>query len=235
MSSGYTKENHPDNSTLTLQVIGARNLPVELRHAISSSPCITIIGDTAPGTVATLGAAPGAELILYCGSADDPDEIARAVRALAEKFRKSKLVLLSKSYGRHSADLADSIAGIVMAHYSIDQLLLCLRLIKSGIAFFPHDLWALSSNSPVEIESADRKLALLMSMLTPRQYEVLNYVALGKSNKYIATELSLCESTVKVHVHELMKRLGASSRTHASYLFNTASEVEVAEVEEAAS
>ena len=60
----------------------------------------------------------------------------------------------------------------------------------------------------------------LDGMLTPRQQQVMRYIAIGKSNKYIAAELSLCESTVKVHVSEVMRRLGATSRTHASYIIN---------------
>ena len=60
----------------------------------------------------------------------------------------------------------------------------------------------------------------LLGLLTPRQREVMEYILIGKSNKWIAAELNLCESTVKVHVHEMMKRLGATSRTHACYLIN---------------
>jgi len=63
-------------------------------------------------------------------------------------------------------------------------------------------------------------LARIASMLTPRQREVMRYVAMGRSNKYIASELDVCESTIKVHVSELLRRLGATSRTHAAWLFN---------------
>ena len=60
-----------------------------------------------------------------------------------------------------------------------------------------------------------------LDCLTPRQREVLSYLAIGKSNKYIAAELGVCESTIKVHVSEIMRRLRATSRTHASYIFNS--------------
>jgi len=57
--------------------------------------------------------------------------------------------------------------------------------------------------------------------LTPRQLEVLEHLRTGKSNKYIAAELDLCESTIKVHVSEIMRRLGATSRTHASFIYES--------------
>lgn len=52
--------------------------------------------------------------------------------------------------------------------------------------------------------------------LTPRQQEVLGYLRQGKSNKVIARELNMQESTVKVHVRHIMRKLGAANRTQAA-------------------
>jgi DNA-binding CsgD family transcriptional regulator len=49
--------------------------------------------------------------------------------------------------------------------------------------------------------------------LTPRESQVLQCVALGKSNKTIARELGISEQTVKNHVSELLFKLGVESRT----------------------
>lgn len=54
--------------------------------------------------------------------------------------------------------------------------------------------------------------------LTERQQEVLNLLRQGKSNKLIAYEIGVQESTVKVHVREIMKKLHATNRTHAAYI-----------------
>ena len=40
----------------------------------------------------------------------------------------------------------------------------------------------------------------------------------GEANKTIAFELKMCESTVKVHVRNIMKKLNARSRTEVAYL-----------------
>jgi DNA-binding NarL/FixJ family response regulator len=51
--------------------------------------------------------------------------------------------------------------------------------------------------------------------LTQRQWEVLNCLREGKSNKQIAYELGLSEGTVKIHVTAIFKSLGVKNRTQA--------------------
>ena len=48
--------------------------------------------------------------------------------------------------------------------------------------------------------------------LSPRQRQVLGLLAVGSSNKEIAKELSLKERTVKAHVAQLLRKVGASNR-----------------------
>jgi NarL family two-component system response regulator LiaR len=54
--------------------------------------------------------------------------------------------------------------------------------------------------------------------LTPREREVLELIAAGRSNKRIAFELGIAEKTVKTHVGHLMAKLGVSDRTQAALL-----------------
>jgi DNA-binding NarL/FixJ family response regulator len=51
--------------------------------------------------------------------------------------------------------------------------------------------------------------------LTPRQLEVLGRLREGKPNKLIARDLNMTEATVKVHVRQIMRKLGATNRTQA--------------------
>jgi DNA-binding NarL/FixJ family response regulator len=51
--------------------------------------------------------------------------------------------------------------------------------------------------------------------LTPREHEVLELLARGRSNKEIATSLGVAERTVKFHVSALFAKLGATNRTEA--------------------
>jgi DNA-binding CsgD family transcriptional regulator len=52
--------------------------------------------------------------------------------------------------------------------------------------------------------------------LTPREREVLALVSIGRTNRQIATELFISESTAGVHVSNILGKLGASTRTEAA-------------------
>ncbi|KRR04462.1 response regulator transcription factor [Bradyrhizobium valentinum] len=54
-------------------------------------------------------------------------------------------------------------------------------------------------------------LQALLETLTPREREVLAWVASGRLNKQIAAELGLAEITVKIHRGRIMKKMGARS------------------------
>jgi DNA-binding CsgD family transcriptional regulator len=53
--------------------------------------------------------------------------------------------------------------------------------------------------------------------LTSRQSEVLRELRQGKPNKIIAYELGMSESTVKVHIRNIMRKVGATNRTQVVY------------------
>jgi DNA-binding NarL/FixJ family response regulator len=55
---------------------------------------------------------------------------------------------------------------------------------------------------------------------SPRQLQVLELLQQGKQNKIIAYELGMCESTVKVHIRHIMRKLNARNRTQVVLLTN---------------
>lgn len=52
--------------------------------------------------------------------------------------------------------------------------------------------------------------------LSPREQEVLREIARGASNKEIARQLSIAETTVKIHVQHILRKLGLTSRVQAA-------------------
>ena len=52
--------------------------------------------------------------------------------------------------------------------------------------------------------------------LTPREFDVLQEIVHGKSNKEIATALNVSEATVKTHINSLLGKLGVTDRTQAA-------------------
>lgn len=60
----------------------------------------------------------------------------------------------------------------------------------------------------------------VLDQFTARQLDVAQVLRHGAANKSIAYELDLRESTVKVHVRQIFKKLKATNRTQAAFLLN---------------
>jgi DNA-binding NarL/FixJ family response regulator len=54
-----------------------------------------------------------------------------------------------------------------------------------------------------------------VSPLTPRETQILNYMAKGYLNKQIASMLDISEQTIKNHVTSILRKLDANARTQA--------------------
>jgi DNA-binding NarL/FixJ family response regulator len=73
----------------------------------------------------------------------------------------------------------------------------------------------LSVNSSVETSGTDDDLAPLVEPLTPREIDVLEWVAAGLPNKAIAGRLGISDQTVKFHISAIYAKLNAHNRTDA--------------------
>lgn len=67
----------------------------------------------------------------------------------------------------------------------------------------------------VEELSKESGRATFISPLTPRESEILNYVAQGYLNKEIAELLGVSEQAIKNHINSILRKLNANSRTQA--------------------
>ena len=83
-------------------------------------------------------------------------------------------------------------------------LLQAIRTVASGGTFFPP-----------EVLSKLRRRAERPE-LTPREMEVLRLIVRGRSNKEIADDLKISEPTVKLHVGNMLDKLGVADRTQAA-------------------
>jgi len=89
-----------------------------------------------------------------------------------------------------------------------------LRLVVAGGVYIPAS--CLRSARPDE-EARGTVNRRKLPMFTTRQAAVVDALRKGKANKLIAYELNMRESTVKVHVRNIMKRLNAKNRTEVAY------------------
>lgn len=70
------------------------------------------------------------------------------------------------------------------------------------------------------LDSGSESARHMASMFTARQTEVVEALRRGKANKIIAYELNLRESTVKVHIRNIMRKLKATNRTEVACKIN---------------
>lgn len=97
-----------------------------------------------------------------------------------------------------------------------------LQLVKVGGSFIPANTLTATRQSDTYAKEASRETpsSASFSHFTQRQTAVVNALRQGKANKTIAYELNMCESTVKVHVRNIMKKLKAKNRTEVAYIYN---------------
>jgi DNA-binding NarL/FixJ family response regulator len=75
--------------------------------------------------------------------------------------------------------------------------------------------WLLDQFKQVDSDVLDGDGSLLVS-LSPREMEILQFIARGKSNKEIARELGISRQTVKNHMTSILRKLAVNDRTQAA-------------------
>nr|WP_309546794.1 response regulator transcription factor [Sinorhizobium sojae] len=107
--------------------------------------------------------------------------------------------------------------GYIPSSVSIDVCLEAILLSMAGGIFVPaSSIFAMRHL----FEPGGMATRPYAGILTDRQVEVAEALRRGKANKMIAHELNLRESTVKVHIRNIMKRINASNRTEVAYKIN---------------
>lgn len=66
--------------------------------------------------------------------------------------------------------------------------------------------------------AADPKPASPLQTLTPRELDILRAITAGSSNKEIARQFDIAETTVKIHVQHILRKLDVSTRVHAAVM-----------------
>jgi DNA-binding NarL/FixJ family response regulator len=114
-----------------------------------------------------------------------------------------------------SDSLRSGVRGYVPAASTLTVAIEAIRLVLLGGAFVPAA--SLLAEGKREVKAADSG-GELNTLLTERQNAVVNAIRQGKANKLIADDLKISENTVKVHLHNIMKRLRAKNRTEVALI-----------------
>jgi len=167
------------------------------------------------------------DLLLFDLSLPDSEGLDGLVR-LREQLPWLPVAIISAEQGRETVLEALNLGavGYIPKSTPRQELLAALRQVLEGRVYLPADLLRRPSSAP----RTEATKALGLTPLTAKQREVLARMSQGKSNKRIARELMIAETTVKTHVSAILGKLGVSSRVQAIL---TAHEQHLAPVDEA--
>ncbi|WP_137389343.1 LuxR C-terminal-related transcriptional regulator [Rhodoligotrophos defluvii] len=105
--------------------------------------------------------------------------------------------------------VAGGVYGILRKESAPEQLVECLREVGEGRKWLPAGLI-----QPALARETNRRRNLdRFDALTAREAEVVRLLSQGLSNKNIARKLELSEGTVKIHLHNVYRKLNVDSRT----------------------
>jgi DNA-binding NarL/FixJ family response regulator len=113
-------------------------------------------------------------------------------------------------------------SGFILKSMPREVMADAIRRVMNGETFFPYES-AMPRNGEVPADDHDDELSELkgkIAGLTDKQKRVLDMVALGMTNKVIAYELKVTESTVKAHVSAILKQLNVYNRSQVVLLMN---------------
>ena len=154
------------------------------------------------------------KLILFSAKEDDKEANERVFKILSEVAPKIPIIVLAHNNDAQMAMAAICYGakGYIPVTLGFDIAIEAVRFVLAGGSYVPID-YLLTRTQPEDLPSH----ALPASRaVTARELAVVRAIQNGKSNKVIAYDLGMCESTVKVHVRRVMKKLKAKNRTEVA-------------------
>lgn len=142
-----------------------------------------------------------------------------------ERYPRACLVVLLEGLQRASAFLPEEIEAnaIVDRNVACDALLKSLNLVMAGYGVLSP---IVRSNGDLDIPRAGRVPAQqpveqgckpgTREHLSERELEIIGSIAEGQSNKVIARRCAISESTVKIHVRGILRKINVRNRTQAA-------------------
>lgn len=198
-----------DNVIRVLLVDDHPPFRVGMRVLLEQNPAIQVVGEAGTGAEALVAAGQLQPhvLVLDCQLPDmDGPALAAALRAQELPVR---ILALSAYDDLHYIRglLAAGATGYLLKNEAIETIVAAVQAAAQGKAFF---------SAAVAVQLAQlARLDATVQPPTPREQQVLEQLALGKTNAEIARQLRIGERTVRFHVENLFGRLGVENRVEA--------------------
>jgi len=142
-----------------------------------------------------------------------------AVKMLVEELPRTQVLMLTVS--EDAEDLMDTLKsgarGYLLKNIDADYLVDAIRRAARGEAVMSPQM---TSKLVRGLQAGGAEVVLpqaaVKDKVSPREREVLALLARGASNKEMARELQLAESTIKIHVQNILRKLNLTSRVQAA-------------------
>jgi len=182
-----------------------------VRPLLERTPGMTIVGEAGDGLDAVrLAAELQPDVIVMDISMPGLNgiEAARQILAAAPRIR---VIILSMHADRRfvTETLKAGAAGYLLKDGPISELVEAIRTVAAGGTFLSRPIQEVVVQDYVGL--ARRADGSAFSVLSPREREVLQLVAEGRSTKEIADRLSISAKTVETHRRQVMDKLGLRS------------------------
>ncbi len=141
-----------------------------------------------------------------------------AARRIRSEVPSTRILMLTTS--DDEGDLFEAVKaganGYLLKEVSIEEVSEAIRAVGRGHSLIsPSMASKLLDEFTTLAQRAEGRLGLSPAALTGREVDILRLVARGLSNRYIAAELSISESTVKNHVRNILEKLHLQDRMEA--------------------
>ena len=188
-----------------------------LRSVLSSDPSIEVVAEAVDGGQAVRRAAQARpDVVLMDVRMPDVDGIA-ATTELLDRLPEAKVVILTTFEEDDYIDgaLRAGASGFLLKRTPPEELIAAVHRTAEGEALLSPSVTRRVIDRMVAQPRLGRGEDPRLEELTPREREVLELIARGLSNREIAAELVIEESTVKTHVKRVLTKLGARDRVNA--------------------
>ena len=153
----------------------------------------------------------------------DGVEVCREIRSAHPEVQCLILTSYADDEAVFNAVMAGA-AGYLLKDASHDELMSTLRRVQAGQAQIAPSVTRKLVREFASMRQAKPEPAVAPQVpvrppgLSPREYEVLSLLVRGWSNRQIANELFIDETTVKTHLHRIFEKLHVRDRTQAAIL-----------------
>lgn len=201
-----------------------------LTAILSRSTNVRVVGDAGDATEAQRRAEElQPDLILLDNHLPGVNGV-DAIPALRVALPNVRIILLTVS--EDESDLAAALkagaSGYLLKTMDADALVAAILQVMQGESVIADEMTSKlvaayrgaivnAPNTAALVEPAARAISPL-SHLSPRELDILRGIALGESNKLIARHLGIAETTVKIHVQHVLRKLNVASRVQAAVI-----------------